>query len=89
MDQLLLPLNNIYQEIKMAANWLKKYFKMKPEVTQIFDDLEKYKQFCVDYGYVYDEKHLYNDKTPWGEFDRVQKGKYPKMNWYAKKERTQ
>lgn len=73
----------------MAANWLKKYMKMKPEVTQLFDDLDAYREFCVKYGYVFDEKHLYNEHTPWGEFNRVQKGKYPRNNWYAKKERTQ
>ena len=53
--------------------WLKKYLRMKPEVAQIFEDLEKYKEFCVTYGYIYDERHLYNDKTPWGEFERVQR----------------
>lgn len=72
----------------MAAKWLKKYLVMKPEVTTIFDELDRYREFCVEYGYVYDEKHLYNDKTPWGEYQRVLSGKYPKNNWY-KKERTQ
>ena len=73
----------------MAAKWLKKYLTMKPEVTQIFDELDKYREFCVTYGYPYDERHLYNEKTPWGEFDRARRGKWPKMNWYAKKERSQ
>jgi hypothetical protein len=72
----------------MAAKWLKKYLVMKPEVSQIFDELDRYREFCVQYGYPYDERHLYNEKTPWGEFDRSRRGKYPKMNWYAKKERT-
>jgi hypothetical protein len=73
----------------MAAKWLKKYLTMKPEVAQIFEDLERYRDFCVKYGYPYDERHLYNTNTPWGEFDRAQRGKWPRMNWYAKKERTQ
>lgn len=73
----------------MAANWLKKYLKMKPEVNQLFDDLDKYRAFCVEYGHVFDEKHLYNEKTPWGDFQRLQSGKYVRSNWYAKKERTQ
>ena len=73
----------------MAAKWLKKYLTMKSEVTQIFDELDKYREFCVQYGYPYDERHLYNNNTPWGEFDRARRGKYPKMNWYAKKERAQ
>jgi hypothetical protein len=72
----------------MAAKWLKKYLTMKPEVTQIFDELDRYREFCVKYGYPYDERHLYNTSTPWGEFDRARRGKWPKMNWYAKKERT-
>ena len=85
-------INPLYQqkskENNMAAKWLKKYLTMKPEVAQIFEDLEKYREFCVKYGYPYDERHLYNNNTPWGEFDRAQRGKWPKMNWYAKKERT-
>lgn len=72
----------------MAAKWLKKYLTMKPEVNQIFDDLDNYRVFCVEYGYPYDERHLYNEKTPWGEFDRSRRGKYPRNNWYTKKERT-
>jgi len=42
----------------MAAKWLKKYLVMKPEVSAIFDELEKYREFCVEYGYPYDERHL-------------------------------
>lgn len=31
-----------------------------PRVNQIFDDLEKFKEFCVEFGYKYDESFLYN-----------------------------
>ena len=31
-----------------------------PKVQQIFEDLEKYKNFCVDYGYTFDEATLYD-----------------------------
>lgn len=72
----------------MAAKWLKKYLVMKPEVNQIFDELDKYREFCVTYGYAYDERHLNNEKTPWGEYQRSLRGKEPRNNWYAKKERT-
>jgi hypothetical protein len=76
------------KEIKMAQEWLKKYLRMKPEVTTLFDDLEEYKEFCIKQGYVYDEAHLYNEKTPWGEMVRVKNGKHPKDNWspYPKRE---
>lgn len=68
--------------------WLNKYLRMKPEVTTIFNDLDEYREFCKSSGYVYDPAHLYNEKTPWGEFQRVKAGKYPKDNWspYPKKE---
>jgi hypothetical protein len=71
----------------MSKDRFKKYFRMTHEVTTIFDDLDKYREFCVEYGYPFDERHLYNEKTPWGEYARVQRGKYPRNNWYAKKER--
>lgn len=65
----------------MANENLQKYFRMKPEVRNIFDDLGEYLEFCKKQGYVYDESHLYNEKTPWGEFQRVKNGKHPKDNW--------
>ena len=52
----------------MANENLKKYLVMKPEVRNIFEDLEVYRQFCVDYGYTFDERHLYNERSPYGEF---------------------
>jgi hypothetical protein len=38
----------------------KPQFQSNPTVHQIFDDLEKYKEFCVDYGYKWDESTLYD-----------------------------
>lgn len=34
-----------------------------PKVNQIFDDLEKYREFCVDYGYKFDEATLYDMRS--------------------------
>lgn len=68
----------------MGQEKFKKYLRMKPEVNSIFDDLEEYLEFCKTQGYVYDEAHLYNEKTPWGEMQRVKNGKFPKDNWMAK-----
>ena len=65
----------------MAQEHLHKYCRMTKEVTNIFNDLEEYLAFCKKQGYVYDESHLYNEKTPWGEFQRVKNGKHPKDNW--------
>lgn len=34
-----------------------------PKIHQIFEDLEKYKEFCVDWGYKYDESTLYDMRS--------------------------
>jgi hypothetical protein len=65
--------------------WLTKYLRMKPEVKTIFEDLEVYKQFCIDYGYPYDEKHLYNERTPYGEYVKMTKGREPWDQWRTPK----
>lgn len=49
----------------MAQEWLTKYLRIKPEVHEIFDELEGYLEFCKKQGYVFDEAHLGNEKTPW------------------------
>jgi hypothetical protein len=65
--------------------WLNKYLRMKPEVAQIFEDLEVYKQFCIDYGYPYDERNLYNERTPYGEYIKMTKGREPWDQWRTPK----
>lgn len=65
----------------MAA-WLDKYLRMKPEVKTIFEDLENYRKFCVDYGYPFDEAHLYNERTPgYSEYVKMTKGREPWDQW--------
>lgn len=59
----------------------KKYLVMKPEVTRIFDELDQFKQFCVEYGFVFNEANLGNEYSPYGDFKRWQNGKMPRDNW--------
>jgi 3-hydroxy-3-methylglutaryl CoA synthase len=42
----------------MAKN-LKRFFQMKPEVNEIFTDLEAYLNYCRDNMLKYDERDLY------------------------------
>jgi len=65
----------------MNRGRIKKYLVMKPEVTHIFDELDRYRKFCVDFGYVFNEAHLGNDHSPYADFLRWQQGKYPRDNW--------
>jgi hypothetical protein len=56
--------------------------KHNPKVKQIFDDLEKYLEFCVDYGYKFDEAHLYDMRQfAYRQYDKLKSGKYPKNCW--------
>lgn len=73
----------------MAQEWLKKYLRMKPEVEQIFEDLEVYHQFCRDYGYPYDERDLYHERGPYGEYMKMVRGREPWDQWRTpKRDRT-
>lgn len=53
-----------------------------PRVAQIFNDLEKYKEFCVDYGYKFDEATLYDMRSyAYRQHMKQLAGKHPKDNW--------
>lgn len=72
----------------MANEWLTKYLRMKPEVTDIFNDLEQYKKFCIDYGYVFDEAHLYNERSQaYNEYLKFTRGREPWDQWRTPKRR--
>jgi hypothetical protein len=70
----------------MANEWIDKYLRMKPEVTNLFDDLDAFQQFCQNYGYVFDESHLYSDRSPaFNEFIKYTKGREPWDQWRTPK----
>ncbi len=57
-------------------------FKPNPKVHQIFDDLDKYREFCVDFGYKFDEATLYDMRSfPFRQFQKDQAGKPAKDSW--------
>ena len=39
------------------------YFAKNPEVVRIFDDLDKFRDFCRFEGYRFNEKDLYSEKA--------------------------
>lgn len=60
----------------------KPHIQSNPQVQQIFNDLEKYLEFCVDYGYKYNEKDLYDNKSYiFRQFTKSQQGKSVTNNW--------
>ena len=50
-------------------------------VARTFDDLDAYRKFCVEFGYVFDEKDLYKRNTPYGQFERARRGDRVVNNW--------
>ena len=60
----------------------KQQYQSNPRVHQIFDDLEKYKEFCVDFGYKFDEATLYDMRSfAYRQHQKQLAGKYPKNSW--------
>jgi hypothetical protein len=57
-------------------------YQTNPKLQTIFDDLELYKQFCVDYGYKFDESSLMQMKSyPYQQFTKYTAGKSFKDQW--------
>lgn len=44
------------------------------DIKTIFNDLDAYRSWCVDFGYVYNEAHLYKPDKPWGLYNRWRRG---------------
>jgi hypothetical protein len=57
-------------------------FKPNPRVRELFEDLEALQEFCIDYGYRFNESDLYNFKTyAWQQFSKYRQGKNAKNMW--------
>jgi hypothetical protein len=50
-------------------------------VNRVFEDLEAYQAFCVEYGFRFDEADLYKRNTPYGQFERAKRGDPVRNNW--------
>ena len=56
--------------------------KSNPRVQEIFDDLEKLRDFCVDYGYRFNEGDLHNLKSYASQqYSKYSQGKNAKDMW--------
>lgn len=56
--------------------------KSNPRVREIFEDLDKLREFCQDYGYKFNEADLYNFKSyAWQQYSKHAQGKNAKNMW--------
>ena len=57
-------------------------FQPNNRVHAIFDDLDKYRDFCVEYGFKFDEAELYSTKSyVYRQFTKHLSGKTVKSMW--------
>jgi hypothetical protein len=56
--------------------------RLNPRVLAIMEDLDLFCEFCVDYGYRFNEADLYNFKTyAWQQYNKFTQGKNAKNMW--------
>jgi len=59
-----------------------------PRTNQVLDDLEKFRDFCVEYGYRFDEAFLYNMRNyAYQQYSKFTAGKNFKDQWEADQRR--
>lgn len=60
----------------------KPQIKPNARVQQTLEDLEKFREFVVDYGYRFNEADLYNFKSyAWQQYSKFTSGKTAKDMW--------
>jgi hypothetical protein len=51
-------------------------------VKRVFNDLENFKAFCVEYGFVFNEADLYKRSAhAYSQYERVRRGEKIPNNW--------
>lgn len=52
------------------------------EINKVFDDLDVYRSFCVEFGHVFNERDLYNLRShSFTQYERYRKGQRVTNNW--------
>ena len=60
----------------------KREFRPNPRALALMEDLDLFREFCVDYGYRYNEADLYNFKAyAWQQYNKFTQGKNAKNMW--------
>ncbi len=61
----------------------KQVYRVSARALQVQDDLAKFLDFCVEYGYRYNESDLYNFKSyAWQQYNKFIQGKNAKNMWF-------
>ena len=56
--------------------------RVNPRALAVQDELSKFLEFCVDYGYRFREEDVYNFKSyAWQQYNKFSQGKNAKNMW--------
>jgi hypothetical protein len=57
-------------------------YKPSAKALSVGDDLNKFLEFCVEYGYSFNENNVYNFKSyAWQQYNKFVQGKKAKNMW--------
>ena len=60
----------------------KREYRPNLRALQTLEDLSRFLEFCVEYGYRYNESDLYNFKAyAWQQYNKFSQGKNAKNMW--------
>jgi len=60
----------------------KREYRANPRAIQVMDELDQFRDFCVDYGYRFREEDLFNFKAyAWQQYNKFSQGKNAKNMW--------
>ena len=60
----------------------KREYRPNPRALALMEDLDLFREFCVDYGYRYNESDLYNFKAyAWQQYNKFTQGENAKNMW--------
>ena len=60
----------------------KQQHRPNPRSLAVLEDLDRFLEFCVEYGYRYNESDLYNFKSyAWQQYNKFTQGKNAKNMW--------
>jgi len=51
------------------------------QINRVFDDLDSYRDFCRDYGFVFNEADLYKRNSPYAQYERLRRNDAVRNNW--------
>ena len=60
----------------------KQHYRPNPRALAVQEELGKYLEFCVEYGYRFKEEDVYNFKSyAWQQYNKFSQGKNAKNMW--------